>query len=37
MKQQELNDKRLDKIWSKKQKVKENKVQKIRKEHVKSK
>uniref|UniRef100_H2YHN5 Cilia- and flagella-associated protein 91 n=1 Tax=Ciona savignyi TaxID=51511 RepID=H2YHN5_CIOSA len=34
-KQQELNDKRLDKLWSKKQKAKEEKIQKIRKEHIK--
>jgi len=37
VKQQELNDKRLDKLWSKKQKVKEGKIMKIRKEHIRSK
>ena len=36
IKQQELNDKRLDKLWSKKQKIKEGKILKIRKDHIKS-
>ncbi|KAL8577811.1 hypothetical protein ACOMHN_054561 [Nucella lapillus] len=33
---QELNIKRLDKLWSKKQKQKESRVQKIRNEHIKT-
>ncbi|OWF41651.1 cilia- and flagella-associated protein 91-like isoform X2 [Mizuhopecten yessoensis] len=33
---QELNIKRLDKIWSKKQKEKESKIKKIRNEHIKT-
>ena len=32
----ELNIKRLDKLWSKKQKEKDSKVKKIRNEHIKS-
>lgn len=32
----ELNIKRLDKLWSKKQKEKDAKVKKIRNEHIKS-
>lgn len=33
---QELNIKRLDKLWSKKQKTKEDKIKKIRNEHIKT-
>lgn len=36
MKQQELNNKRLDKLWSQKQQSKDEEVEKIRKEHIKS-
>jgi len=35
-KQQELNDKRLDKLWSKKQKSKEHSILRIRKDHIKA-
>ena len=33
---QELNTKRLDRLWAKKQEEKEDKVKKIRNEHIKS-
>lgn len=37
LKQQEMNNKRLDKLWSQKQQNKDEEVEKIRKEHIKSK